>query len=171
MTWQTGIFDKWMVDHAATRSTLLFQKLFDERINCTLTHGINHTKCKEEMLQFESFVQHDINLIPYVKWFEIEQYYDHIKYGATIIFELHYDEVAEQRGECAKESCLHVKIFLNDKHLFNEFSFCDYKTGKCPYDKFKRDMQNKMLVDIDPDQQCNVPFDPITLSRHRVYLS
>ena len=58
-----------------------------------------------------------------------------MRYAATFIIELHYDE--SQKCDKDVEECMHVKIFFNEIELFSELSYCDYKTEKCPFKKFK----------------------------------
>jgi hypothetical protein len=37
-----------------------------------------------------------------------------MNYASAYFFELHYDEEAEKAKNCTGESCLHIKVFIND---------------------------------------------------------
>ena len=100
----------------------------------------------------------------------LEQVFNLIEYASTVIFELHYDEAGELAGTCLRDSCLHVKIQWNKITLFSELPFCDYKTGKCPYSAFKAYIEARYLQNIDSDEICYAPFDPLSAKYHRVQI-
>lgn len=73
MTYQYGLYDKWMADLQMTRNMKLFLGFFDMKIQCLLQHGIaNMEICQTNQFSYEHYMQHDINLIVFKIWFELE---------------------------------------------------------------------------------------------------
>ena len=100
MTFQYNIINRWTADASNTRVMRHFFRTFDRHIECTLSHGFDSKECKEDLSQYEYYMQHDTNLIAFMKWFEIDQHYDLMRFGSTFIFELHFDEESESAGLC-----------------------------------------------------------------------
>lgn len=66
------------------------------------------------------------------------------------------------------EGCFHVKFFFNKWNIVNSLRFCDTKTHRCGFDRFKKEMIKQMVPEVLENKDiCFTPFDSKMLYKHR----
>ncbi|CDW91564.1 UNKNOWN [Stylonychia lemnae] len=195
MTHQIGVWNKWVFDVKNTRVFKFLLNKTDSKIECIMQEinidlyqyrnsGIDSDLCQNQEQYFIAF-SHDSDLQPIAFLFDLEQQWELGAYAGIFIIELHLEEEKLNKGDCvdpnvlinsnhlekSSDDCFHVKVYFNEKQLFSELAYCDYKTKKCPYSKFKRDLMSKLMIDeIDSTEICYEPFTTDRHRRHRVHL-
>lgn len=85
-----------------------------------------------------------------------------------MLIELHFDQEDYLSGLCKGEACFHVKLFFNNWNIVNSVRFCDTKTHRCGFGKFKQEMIKQMLPEVLEDKDiCFVEFEERMLYKHR----
>ncbi|CDW87084.1 histidine acid phosphatase family protein [Stylonychia lemnae] len=166
-THQYGVFSQWMIDLQNMRLMQLFIRQLDKKVNCILSKSLY--QCRE-MMQYEIFIYHDLNLLAVMKLLNFEQQYKYTQYSSAVLFELHFDQNQHKRGYCRGLDCFHIKIYINEDQIFTELPFCDYQTQKCKYTQFIQYVESRYIKDIDTDKICNEQFDPMRLIRHKAHI-